>query len=156
MQIGHTPSGLCNLGKMNLRVRALQSPPTLEQIRRRAVAVATREGRPTPDSGMDLTLSRPAHSGDKTAYTFLDNGEAVSETINYADFAEQVLALAATLQQRCSPRDRVLILYPPCIDYMVGFFACLCADLIAVPLFPPRGTKHNLRPEAIARDCRPR
>lgn len=119
------------------------------------MVVATREGVPAPDNWMDLLLSRSTHSGDKTAYTFLDNGEAVSETINYADFTQRVLALAAKLQQRCSPRDRVLILYPPCIDYMVGFFACLCADLIAVPLFPPRGTKHNLRLEAIARDCRP-
>lgn len=104
---------------------------------------------------MDLLLYRATHSGGKTAYSFLENGESVSETINYADFCERVLALAATLQRRCSTRDRVLILYPPCIDYMVGFFACLCADLIPVPLFPPRGTKHNLRLEAIAADCRP-
>lgn len=119
------------------------------------MVVATFEGLPAPENLIDLLLYRAAHSGEKTAYSFLENGEAVSETINYADFCERVLALAATLQQRCSPRDRVLILYPPCIEYMVGFFACLCADLIAVPLFPPRGTKHNLRLEAIARDCRP-
>jgi acyl-CoA synthetase (AMP-forming)/AMP-acid ligase II len=104
---------------------------------------------------MNLLFHRVAHDGDKPAYTFLENGEAVGETIDYADFGGRVLALAAELQQRCSPRDRVLILYPPCIEYMVGFFACLCADMVAVPLFPPRGTKHNLRLEAIARDCRP-
>jgi acyl-CoA synthetase (AMP-forming)/AMP-acid ligase II len=110
---------------------------------------------PAPENLMDLLLYRATHSGRKAAYSFLENGESVSETVNYADFCERVLALAATLQQRCAPRDRVLLLYPPCIDYMVGFFACLCADLIAVPLFPPRGTKHNSRLEAIARDCRP-
>src|SRR5687768_4831975 len=122
------------------------------EIGRTAVVVATRE---EPDNWMDLLFHRVAHDGAKSAYTFLENGEAIGETIDYAEFGGRVLALAAELQRRCSPRDRVLILYPPCIEYMVGFFACLCADMVAVPLFPPRGTKHNLRLEAIARDCRP-
>jgi len=104
---------------------------------------------------VDLLLDRAAHRGTLPAYTFLENGEDASETINYGDFCDRVLALATRLRQHCSPRDRVLLLYPPCIDYMVGFFACLCADMVAVPLFPPRGTKHNLRLEAIARDCKP-
>jgi acyl-CoA synthetase (AMP-forming)/AMP-acid ligase II len=105
---------------------------------------------------VDLILFRTARSAAKTAYTFLENGEAVSESVTYSQLQERVLALAATLQQQCAPGDRVLLLYPPCVDYMVGFLACLCAGAIAVPLFPPRGTKHNLRLEAIARDCQPR
>lgn len=117
------------------------------------------ELRRTPDSlenFLDLILYRTARSGPKTAYTFLENGEQVSESVTYSQLQERVLALAATLQQQCAPGDRVLLLYPPCVDYMVGFLACLCAGAIAVPLFPPRGTKHNLRLEAIARDCQPR
>lgn len=103
----------------------------------------------------DLLLDRATHRPDSPVYTFLENGEEAAETIHYAEFRDRVLALAVKLRQHCAPRDRVLLLYPPCVEYMVGFFACLCADLIAVPLFPPRGTKHNLRLEAIARDCSP-
>ncbi len=108
-----------------------------------------------PNSWSELLIARAAQRPQATVYTFLENGEEAAETISYADFRDRVLALATKLRQHCAPRDRVLLLYPPCIEYMVGFFACLCADLIAVPLFPPRGTKHNLRLEAIARDCKP-
>ena len=108
-----------------------------------------------PSNWADLLLDRAAHRPEAPVYTFLENGEEAAETINYGEFRDRVLALATKLRQHCAPRDRVLLLYPPCIEYMVGFFACLCADLIAVPLFPPRGTKHNLRLEAIARDCKP-
>ena len=50
--------------------------------------------------------------------------------------------------------SRVLLLYPSCIDYMVGFFGCLCAGMIAVPIFPPRNSRHNVRLEAISRVAR--
>jgi acyl-CoA synthetase (AMP-forming)/AMP-acid ligase II len=105
---------------------------------------------------VDLILYRTSQSAQETAYTFLENGEVASESITYGQLRERVLALAAALQQQCAPGDRVLLLYPPCVDYMIGFLACLCAGTIAVPLFPPRGTKHNYRLEAIARDCQPR
>ncbi len=104
---------------------------------------------------IDLLLQRADQLGDKTIYTFLDDGEEVGETISYAELRSRVLTLAVQLQKRFKPRERVLLLYPACIDYMVAFFACLCADLIAVPLFPPRSTKHSARLEAIARDCTP-
>lgn len=112
----------------------------------------------TPDASTDwvrLLQEQAERRADAVAYTFLENGEDPSEQCTYAEFHARVMALAAKLRAECAPRDRVLLLYPPCIDYMVGFFACLCADLIAVPLFPPRGTKHNLRLEAIAQDCAP-
>ena len=109
----------------------------------------------TLQSFVDLLLLRAMHSGEKTAYTFLENGEDVSESIKYMAFGKRVLSLAAALQQRFSQQDRVLLFYPSCIEYMVALFACLCAGIIAVPLFPPRGNKRDLRLEAIARDCKP-
>src|SRR5262249_24669087 len=86
----------------------------------------------------------------------LEDGEDAVEPVTYAEFAQRALALASALQQRFSPRDRLLVLHPSSVDYMVVFFACLCADMIAVPLFPPRGNKRNERLEAVARDCEPR
>lgn len=117
--------------------------------------VAARETPNQATNWVDLLLDRSVQRPDAPVYTFLENGEDAAESIQYGAFCDRVLALAAHLRQHCAPRDRVLLLYPACIDYMVGFFACLCADLVAVPLFPPRNTKHNLRLEAIARDCRP-
>jgi acyl-CoA synthetase (AMP-forming)/AMP-acid ligase II len=109
-----------------------------------------------PRTLQELLLHRAVASGEKLAYRFLEDGEDVSETITYAEFAARTLALAAALQQRIAPRERVLLLFPSGVDYMVAFFACVCADIIAVPLFPPRGNKPNLRLEAVVQDCTPR
>ena len=111
--------------------------------------------RDPPTNWVTLLQERAERHGDEAAYIFLESGEVPSERCTYGEFRDRVFALAVKLRQQCAPRDRVLILYPPCVDYMVGFFACLCANLVAVPLFPPRGTKHNLRLEAIAQDCAP-
>jgi acyl-CoA synthetase (AMP-forming)/AMP-acid ligase II len=105
---------------------------------------------------VELLQERVSTCGDSFAYTFLEDGEQIGERVTYAQLAQRSQHLAAHLQQRFAPGDRLLLLYPSCIEYMVAFFACLCAGLIAVPLFPPRGTKRNLRLEAIARDCSPR
>jgi acyl-CoA synthetase (AMP-forming)/AMP-acid ligase II len=131
-------------------------------VGRLLVAFTTKDGdmseqwlRDASTDWVRLLQDRAERHADEVAYTFLENGEEPSERCTYGEFRGRVLALAVKLRQRCAPRDRVLLLYPPSVDYMVGFFACLCADLVAVPLFPPRGTKHNLRLEAIAQDCAP-
>ena len=106
-------------------------------------------------SWVKLLQERAERHGDWVAYIFLESAEVPSERCMYGEFRDRVFALAVKPRQQCAPRDRVLILYPPCVDCMVGFFACLCANLVAVLLFPPRATKHNLRLEAIAQDCAP-
>jgi acyl-CoA synthetase (AMP-forming)/AMP-acid ligase II len=108
------------------------------------------------DTLCDLLRDRAAQLGGKTAYTFLEDGEEIGEAVSYAELASRVLSLAALLQKKFLPGDRILLLYPASIDYMVAFLACLCAGIIAVPVFPPRGGKRNHRLEAIARDCTPR
>lgn len=118
---------------------------------------SNQEGHAGTSSGtlLDMLRDRAARLAHKTAYTFLEDGEEIGETVTYAAFASRVLSLASLLQRRFAPGDRVLLLYPACIDYMVAFFACLCAGIVAVPLFPPRGSKRNPRLEAIALDCTP-
>ena len=32
---------------------------------------------------------------------------------------------------------RAVLVYPPSLDYMVAFLACLKAGIVAVPVFPP-------------------
>lgn len=35
------------------------------------------------------------------------------------------------------PGDRVLLVYPPSLHFVVAFVACLRAGLVAVPVYPP-------------------
>jgi acyl-CoA synthetase (AMP-forming)/AMP-acid ligase II len=39
--------------------------------------------------------------------------------------------------------DRIVLVYPPSLDFMVAFLACLQARVIAVPVFPPNPLKRD-------------
>lgn len=104
------------------------------------------------DNFVDLLTEQAARHGDKIAFTSLEDGETIGETLSYAALAQRARATAAMLSRQYPVGSRVLLLYPSCVDYMVAFFGCLCAGMIAVPAFPPRGSKHNARLEGILRD----
>ena len=81
--------------------------------------------------------------------------ESVEERLTYAQLWEEVRALAGYLQERCRVRtgDRILLLYPPCIDFIIGLFACHAAGAIAVPAYPPRRNRKASRIRSIVVDA---
>lgn len=91
---------------------------------------------------------------DRLAYRFLADGED-SLTITFAELDTAVRALAALLQARYSPGERVLILLRPGLGYVSAFMGCLYAGLVAVPAYPPGATKTLGRLEGILDDCQP-
>jgi len=75
--------------------------------------------------------------GDKLAYRFVDfstERDGVEHELNWADFGARNRAVGARLQQVTQPGDRVAILCPQSLDYLVAFFGTLYAGRIAVPL----------------------
>lgn len=94
------------------------------------------------------------HRGDETAYIFTDV-ETVEDRITYAELWSEVRALAGYLQKRCRLRtgDRVLLLYPPGLEFVIGFFACHAAGAIAVPAYPPRRNRKASRIRSIVVDA---
>lgn len=89
----------------------------------------------------------------QNAYTFLHEAEAASAHITYQTLNQRVQAIGALIQQTTAPGDRVLILYPPGLDYIVAFLGCLAAGRIAVPAYPPRANRADSRLQAIAKDA---
>lgn len=92
--------------------------------------------------------------GDQPAFYFTD-GEAEDEDLCLT-FAELDLAarnVAGYLQKLGGKGQRVLLLYPPVLDFVIGFFGCLYAGATAVPAFPPRKNRKGQRIHGIARDC---
>ncbi|TWC63658.1 non-ribosomal peptide synthetase, partial [Herbaspirillum sp. SJZ099] len=73
----------------------------------------------------------------------------------YAELADAVRTLAARLQQRHAPGARVLLLLDNDHHYVIAFFACLAAGLIAVPLHRPESMRqqHLQRLAGIADDA---
>ena len=89
----------------------------------------------------------------QAALTFLADGESVAEQLSYEAFQRRVLALAAHLQAEGAAGERVLLLLPSGIDYVVAFWACLHAKAVAVPLYPPGSSMHAARVARVASHC---
>ena len=105
---------------------------------------------------VELLRRRALNQPDQTAYKFLFDGEAVGPSLTYAALDRRVRAVAAHLQQLNAAGERVLLLYPPGLDYIVAYFGCLCAGAIAVPAYAPRQNRHLARVQAIAADAQAR
>ncbi len=80
---------------------------------------------------------RAATTPDGRAFVFLENGEEPGISLTYAQLDSRARAIAATLQRTTRVGDRVLLVYPAGLDFVVAFFACLYAGVIAVPAYPP-------------------
>ena len=90
---------------------------------------------------------------DDPAYSYISDGVELSDTWTYVDVDRRARAIAAQLQERKLEGERALLLYPPGLDFVAGFFGCLLAGVIAVPAFPPRRNRNMGRIQAIADDC---
>lgn len=64
---------------------------------------------------------------DAVAYT---PGELLARARSVAGFLQK--------QEKLVPGDRVALVYPPGMEFVVGFVACVLAGLIPVPVYPPR------------------
>jgi acyl transferase domain-containing protein/acyl-CoA synthetase (AMP-forming)/AMP-acid ligase II/acyl carrier protein len=113
----------------------------------------------TPSLGfLDLValLRARAQSHGDAGYLFLEDGETEGPRLSYAALDRQAGALAARLVGLGLAGERVLLVFPPGLDFIVGFFACLYAGAVAVPAYPPdpaRLDRSAPRLRAIAADA---
>lgn len=89
---------------------------------------------------IDLVLER-AQQPEKVAYTFLVNGETPGQSLTFGDVDCRSREVAVLLQQAADAGDRVLLLYPPGLDFIPAFFGCLYAGVVAVPTYPPNALR---------------
>lgn len=112
-----------------------------------------------PDTTLISLIDRNIkYLGDTTAYRFLDyrgSGDGRADEVNWAEFGVRLRAVAAHVQQVAGPGDRVAILAPQSIDWVVGYYAAIKAGTIAVPLFAPELPGHAERLETALGDSRP-
>ena len=92
----------------------------------------------------------------RALYTFLENGEDQETSLNYGQLDQYARILASLLSEKGLQGERVLLLFPPGLNYIIGFFACLYAGAVAVPAYPPQPERINRtlpRILAIVKDC---
>jgi acyl carrier protein len=108
-----------------------------------------------PATLIDLLGWRATHQPEREAYTFLGDGEAEESSVNYRELERQAQYVASRLQSAgVAAGERVLLLYPPGLEYVAAFLGCLYAGVIAVPAYPPRLGRPTSRLQAIAADSK--
>ncbi|MBU8833893.1 fatty acyl-AMP ligase [Mycolicibacterium goodii] len=98
-----------------------------------------------------------ANVGDSVAYRYLDfsQGDLQVSELTWTELGVRLRAVGATVQRAASRGDRVAILAPQGLDYVIGFFAAIKAGTIAVPLFAPELQGHAERLDTALGDAQP-
>jgi thioester reductase-like protein len=82
-------------------------------------------------------------AGDHIAYRFLRDGETETGSLTFGHLRDRALGVAARLTSRGACGDRAILVYPQGLEFLVAFFGCLYAGVIAVPTHVP-GRKSRL------------
>jgi acyl-CoA synthetase (AMP-forming)/AMP-acid ligase II len=105
---------------------------------------------------VDVLALRAEQKPDAKAFVFVPERGGTHIHLSFAELHDGARAVAARLA-RCTERgDRAVLLFPPGLDFIVAFFGCLVAGVIAVPLMVPRRTAARDSSAAIIADCSPK
>lgn len=102
-----------------------------------------------------LLARRAAEQADDRAYVFVSDRGTEEAALTFRQLRETATALAARLIASAQPGDRAILVFPPGIEFMVAFFGCLMAGIIAVPMMMPRRNSARDSSAAILANCTP-
>lgn len=102
---------------------------------------------------VELLRLRSSIQPDRDAFTFLLNGETQQATLTYQELDRRSRRIAAQLQANGLSGERALLLYPAGLDFLIAFFGCLYAGVVAVTAYPPRNERNTPRIKAISTDA---
>jgi acyl-CoA synthetase (AMP-forming)/AMP-acid ligase II len=124
----------------------------------KAKEIAINPRKPFPierETLVDLLRWRAVEKSQKVAYTFLLDGETEASHLTYTQLDLKARMIAFWLQEQGLSGQRALLLYPPGLEFICGFFGCLYAGVIAIPAYPPKPNRSMVRLEAILKDSQP-
>ncbi|HEX6289049.1 MAG TPA: amino acid adenylation domain-containing protein, partial [Herpetosiphonaceae bacterium] len=108
-----------------------------------------------PQTLHELLRWRALHQPHRLAYSFVSDGATSAVELTYGELDRKAQAIAGLLQQTTAIGERVVLLYPPGIEYIAAFFGCLYAGAIAVPAYPPALNRSRTRIQSIVADAQP-
>jgi acyl-CoA synthetase (AMP-forming)/AMP-acid ligase II len=107
-------------------------------------------------SSLVTLLARRAESQpDDRAYVFLGDRGAEEAVITFRELHDAARALAARLTKIARPGDRAILVFPPGLEFLVAFFGCQIARVIAVPMMMPRRQSARDSSAGIMANCEP-
>ncbi|MBN3527359.1 AMP-binding protein [Paenibacillus apiarius] len=101
-------------------------------------------------------LDQMAHQyPERKAFIYLKDGEVESDSCTYRELRLQSQKLAAYFQFLNLEGERIMILLPSGIDYIIAFFGCIYAKALPVPVYPPSKSRNADRIASIHDDAKP-
>lgn len=100
--------------------------------------MATEQGsfRRSTSPWRELLRLQEIRQPDAPAFTYLQNNNPVAAW-NFRALAATVEGTAQWLSTRVSRGDRVVLAFPPGLEFASALWACLTAGIVAVPVYPP-------------------
>jgi acyl-CoA synthetase (AMP-forming)/AMP-acid ligase II len=92
---------------------------------------------PPGETLLDVLRWRAEHQPEQPAYVFLRDGISPDTVLTYRQLDARARSIAGDLQSRFAPGDRLLLVYPPGLEFVQAFWGALYAGLVAVPVPPP-------------------
>ena len=99
-----------------------------------------------------ILVDRAQKTPNKTAYVYLQNGSEALE-LNYATLLDRVRKVAKEIMLHSQSGERVVLLYPSGLDFLIAFLACLYSGVVAIPVYPPRNVRHWGRIRKVLNDA---
>lgn len=100
-----------------------------------------------------MLTERSEEEPSRVIYVWLDHHLKETAKVDL----EHLLGMASSTSDfllnscRLQPRERVLLVYPPSIDFVYAFIGCLFAGVIPVPVYPPNPRKLDQDLETFSR-----
>ncbi|MGL4593402.1 MAG: aminotransferase class I/II-fold pyridoxal phosphate-dependent enzyme [Thermoguttaceae bacterium] len=106
-----------------------------------------------PANLVELLQYHAKNQPNEDAFIYLANGVDDEIHLSYTELDQKARRIAAWLQQRHCFGERILLLYPPGLDFIAAYFGCLYAGAIAVPVYPPKKNRSMIRIQSVAKSA---
>ncbi len=107
------------------------------------------------DTLVKALQSHALENPDSPAFGFLTDGEKLEQTMTFAQLDARARQIGAYLQDIDAIGERIVLLYPPCLEFIAAFMGCLYAGAVAVPVSPPHSVHTAPRLLSILQDADP-
>ena len=114
--------------------------------------VAVSQSVVTASNLIELLRVRAMREPAQRAYTFLTDDEVEVDSLTYGGLDQGARAIAGLLEQHCAKGERVLLLYPPGLEFISAFFGCLYSGTIPIP-YPLPSQRQLQRVQLIIADA---
>src|SRR5215468_11486234 len=104
---------------------------------------------------VDLLRYRATKQPNDRAYVFLSDQGQEESVLTFAELDQRAGEVAARLAHS-QIGDRALLLFGPGLDFIVAYFGCFLAGVIAVPMMLPRRNSSLDSSTSIVANCSPR